>query len=240
MGEISQLKAQLLEQKEVLAVEYKTIDADYMSKLIEVQVCRLPSSCSFRETPQLNPLKDLGHGDRRLAEVCGCSRQVRPNQSTGSQALAYTFCPFSSAIMRYHSVKMKEINENLKYLWNKTYQGTGGPPCHFLHAESAPLMWPCFTLDQTSTISSFARTPTRPRSLPPRPITTTASVSLPLLLRQSSDSSLRSQVVMVKDQVEMDMRGRCSAGQKVLASIIIRLALSDSFGHNCGIIALDE
>lgn len=45
---------------------------------------------------------------------------------------------------------------------------------------------------------------------------------------------------MTKDQVEMDMRGRCSAGQKVLASIIIRLALSDSFGHNCGIIALDE
>lgn len=45
---------------------------------------------------------------------------------------------------------------------------------------------------------------------------------------------------MVKDQVEMDMRGRCSAGQKVLASIIIRLALSDSFGTNCGIIALDE
>jgi len=38
----------------------------------------------------------------------------------------------------------------------------------------------------------------------------------------------------------MDMRGRCSAGQKMLASIIIRLALSDSFGQNCGILALDE
>lgn len=48
------------------------------------------------------------------------------------------------------------------------------------------------------------------------------------------------QVVMVKDQVEMDMRGRCSAGQKVLASIIIRLALAESFGTNCGILALDE
>lgn len=47
-------------------------------------------------------------------------------------------------------------------------------------------------------------------------------------------------VVMVKDQVEMDMRGRCSAGQKVLASIIIRLALAESFGTNCGILALDE
>ena len=45
---------------------------------------------------------------------------------------------------------------------------------------------------------------------------------------------------MTKDQVEMDMRGRCSAGQKMLASIIIRLALSDSFGQNCGILALDE
>lgn len=52
--------------------------------------------------------------------------------------------------------------------------------------------------------------------------------------------SLSSQVVMTKDQVEMDMRGRCSAGQKMLASIIIRLALSDSFGQNCGILALDE
>ena len=45
---------------------------------------------------------------------------------------------------------------------------------------------------------------------------------------------------MTKDQIEMDMRGRCSAGQKMLASIIIRLALADSFGQNCGILALDE
>lgn len=47
-------------------------------------------------------------------------------------------------------------------------------------------------------------------------------------------------VCMVKQDTEMDMRGRCSAGQKVLASIIIRLALAESFGINCGLIALDE
>lgn len=47
-------------------------------------------------------------------------------------------------------------------------------------------------------------------------------------------------VVMVKGSREMDMRGRCSAGQKVLASIIIRLALAESFCLNCGILALDE
>lgn len=47
-------------------------------------------------------------------------------------------------------------------------------------------------------------------------------------------------VTMVKQDTDMDMRGRCSAGQKVLASIIIRLALAESFGVNCGVIALDE
>ncbi|KAF4125055.1 DNA repair protein RAD50 [Geosmithia morbida] len=45
---------------------------------------------------------------------------------------------------------------------------------------------------------------------------------------------------MVKQDTEMDMRGRCSAGQKVLASIIVRLALAESFGVNCGLVALDE
>ena len=36
------------------------------------------------------------------------------------------------------------------------------------------------------------------------------------------------------------MRGRCSAGQKVLGAIIIRLALAETFCSNCGILALDE
>ncbi|KAG5675748.1 hypothetical protein PVAND_005626 [Polypedilum vanderplanki] len=37
-----------------------------------------------------------------------------------------------------------------------------------------------------------------------------------------------------------EMRGRCSAGQKVLASLIIRIALADTFSAKCGILALDE
>ncbi|NXX42821.1 RAD50 protein, partial [Tricholaema leucomelas] len=47
-------------------------------------------------------------------------------------------------------------------------------------------------------------------------------------------------VVMVKGDTALDMRGRCSAGQKVLASLIIRLALAETFCLNCGILALDE
>jgi len=52
--------------------------------------------------------------------------------------------------------------------------------------------------------------------------------------------SYQYRVCMVKDGVELDMRGRCSAGQKVLACILIRLALADSFGAQCGFLALDE
>jgi DNA repair protein RAD50 len=47
-------------------------------------------------------------------------------------------------------------------------------------------------------------------------------------------------VVMTKGTSRMDMRGRCSAGQRVQASIVIRLALAETFGVNCGCIALDE
>lgn len=47
-------------------------------------------------------------------------------------------------------------------------------------------------------------------------------------------------VVMVIDGADIDMRDRCSAGQKVLASILIRIALADVFAGNCPVLALDE
>ncbi|XP_060529603.1 DNA repair protein RAD50-like [Cylas formicarius] len=47
-------------------------------------------------------------------------------------------------------------------------------------------------------------------------------------------------VVEVKNGVRLDMRGRCSTGQKVLACLVIRMALAETFCANCGILALDE
>ncbi|KAL9098251.1 MAG: hypothetical protein Q9163_006058 [Psora crenata] len=98
------------------------------------------------------------------------------------------------AIMKYHSIKMEEINRIIGELWRKTYQGT-----------------------DVDTI----------------------------LIRSDNEAakgnrSYNYRVSMIKQDAEMDMRGRCSAGQKVLASIIIRLALAECFGVNCGLIALDE
>ncbi|CAO2657870.1 Nn.00g071300.m01.CDS01 [Neocucurbitaria sp. VM-36] len=97
------------------------------------------------------------------------------------------------AIMKYHTLKMEEINRIIAELWRNAYQGT-----------------------DVDTI------------------------------RIASDSDGKGnrtynyRVVLSKQDTEMDMRGRCSAGQKVLASIVIRLALAECFGTNCGLIALDE
>lgn len=56
----------------------------------------------------------------------------------------------------------------------------------------------------------------------------------------SGSRSYNYRVVMKKGDVPLDMRGRCSAGQKVLAAIVIRLALAEVFCVDCGILALDE
>lgn len=98
------------------------------------------------------------------------------------------------AIMKYHSLKMEEINSIIGELWQKTYRGT-----------------------DVDTI--LIRSDTE---------------------NAKGNRSYNYRVCMVKQDAEMDMRGRCSAGQKVLASIIIRLALAECFGVNCGLIALDE
>ncbi|KAH9423571.1 DNA repair protein rad50 [Dermatophagoides pteronyssinus] len=47
-------------------------------------------------------------------------------------------------------------------------------------------------------------------------------------------------VVMIKQGKTLDMRGRCSAGQKVLACLIIRIALALLFSNNFTVITLDE
>lgn len=50
---------------------------------------------------------------------------MRKSQSlVGISLDALTLCCLS-AIMKYHGLKMEEINTTIKDLWQKTYQGTG-------------------------------------------------------------------------------------------------------------------
>ncbi|CAD6500504.1 BgTH12-07680, partial [Blumeria graminis f. sp. triticale] len=101
-----------------------------------------------------------------------------------------------NAIMKYHTLKMEEINSIAGDLWRNTYQGTDIDSI-MIRSES----------ENNST---------------------------------STKRNYNYRLCMVKQDTELDMRGRCSAGQRVLASIIIRLALAECFGVSCGVIALDE
>lgn len=98
------------------------------------------------------------------------------------------------AIMKYHSLKMDEINKIIREIWTSTYQGADIDTIEIRADHDAA----------------------------------------------GGTRSYNYRVVMIKGDAELDMRGRSSAGQRVLASLIIRLALAETFGIHCGVLALDE
>ncbi|XP_057536727.1 DNA repair protein RAD50 [Amaranthus tricolor] len=97
------------------------------------------------------------------------------------------------ALMRFHTIKMEEINRIIRELWQQTYRGQDIDYI-YIHSDS----------------------------------------------EAAGTRSYSYKVLMQTGDAELEMRGRCSAGQKVLASLIIRLALAETFCLNCGILALDE
>lgn len=102
------------------------------------------------------------------------------------------------AIMKYHALKMDEINAIIRELWTSTYQGTD--------IDTVEIR-----ADHEGTAGGA-----------------------------SGGRCYNYRVVMKKGSVDLDMRGRSSAGQRVLTCLIIRLALAEVFGLHCGILALDE
>eukprot|EP00804_Cyclotella_cryptica_P027784 CCRYP_009209-RB/>CCRYP_009209-RB protein AED:0.12 eAED:0.11 QI:270/0.73/0.68/1/0.8/0.68/16/153/1414 len=99
------------------------------------------------------------------------------------------------ALLRYHGMKINDINKIIRELWTLTYKGED-----------------ITNIQITSDQDSGGR----------------------------ATRSYNYRIVMSKGNTQMDMRGRCSAGQRVLASIVIRLALAETFCLNCGVMALDE
>eukprot|EP01066_Platyproteum_vivax_P001188 Platyproteum_vivax@DN11383_c0_g1_i1.p1 len=115
------------------------------------------------------------------------------------QDVAKYYSALDKALMKYHALKMEEINKTLRDLWQSIYRGGD---IDYLAIRS--------------------------------------DVDLEGDKEGSKVRSYNYRVVMAKGDAELEMRGRSSAGQKVLASLIIRLALAESFCVNCGILALDE
>ncbi|CAG9311979.1 unnamed protein product [Blepharisma stoltei] len=59
-------------------------------------------------------------------------------------------------------------------------------------------------------------------------------------IQKDKGVSYNYRITLIGNNTELDMRGRCSAGQRMLASLIIRIALAQAFSSGNCIIALDE
>ena len=178
-------RAKYEQEAEKLRQRYARLSSDYSGKLGEAK--QMDVELSRINLELKSEFLDV-HKQYREAMIKLQTTSVA-NEDLGKYGKA-----LDNAIMKFHGLKMEEINRIIDELWKKTYTGTDV---------------------DTIIIRSDNET-------------------------TKGNRSYNYRVCMVKQDVELDMRGRCSAGQKVLACIIIRLALSECFGTNCGLVALDE
>lgn len=183
--EASKKKQQFLTETQRLNTEITNLNADTSGRLGQVK--QLNEHMKSLEDQLNSEYKDI---EQRYSEEW---IKLQINLFVSNDITTYAKS-LDNAIMKYHSLKMSEINKILKDLWIRTYKGSD--------------------IDYIAVKSDVST--------------------------QAKGRSYNYRVVMQKGGKELDMRGRCSAGQKVLTCILIRLALAECFGSNCGMIALDE
>ncbi len=170
-------------------LERQATKADEQYALLDIKRASLFTSITHKDE-ELREAISLWETDYK--DAAQNYREARIKVETTKAAiedLGKYYKALEAAIMKYHSVKMEEINQIAGELWRQTYQGS-----------------------DVDTIMIKSENE-----------------------NAASKRTYNYRVVMVKSNAEMDMRGRCSAGQKVLASIVIRLALAECFGVNCGV-----
>lgn len=106
-----------------LDLDYKGIDKQFKEQLIKTKVClqlhRLYVILSTLYCLELEAEFVKVDADEKVSEFANNDLEKY------SKAL-------DNAILKYHSIKMDEINDNIGHLWSKTYQGTGELSFSFL------------------------------------------------------------------------------------------------------------
>ncbi|KMT14828.1 hypothetical protein BVRB_3g065520 isoform B [Beta vulgaris subsp. vulgaris] len=190
---------ELLEQRQVQIGSEKTIESDLLKlnqerERLLSELNKIHGTMSVYESniskskidlkqPQYKDI-DKRHFDQLI--------QLKTTEMANKDLDRY-YNALDKALMRFHTMKMEEINKIIRELWQQTYRGQDIDYI-YIHSDSEGV----------------------------------------------GTRSYSYKVLMQTGDAELEMRGRCSAGQKVLASLIIRLALAETFCLNCGILALDE
>ncbi|KAL5962422.1 DNA repair protein RAD50, partial [Taenia solium] len=157
------------------------------------------------------------YGDAE-AEYLKKMYELKTTEMTATDLQRY-YQALDRAIIAYHVEKMNEVNKIIRELWRTTYRGNDIDHIKIC-SEEEPLA------------ANVNASRTR-RTYNYRVVMVKAN-SNPVLTGGGKQARLAS------TETQIDMRGRCSAGQKVLASLVIRLALAEVFCLQCGVLALDE
>ncbi|CAH8282647.1 unnamed protein product [Eruca vesicaria subsp. sativa] len=193
-GEIESLEAEILNIGGIPAVEAEIvkISRERERLLSELNRCRGTVSVYESSISKNNvELKQTQYKDidkRHFDQLI----QLKTTEMANKDLDRY-YNAVDKALMRFHTMKMEEINKIIRELWQQTHRGQDIDYIR-IHSDS----------------------------------------------EGAGTRSYSYKVLMQTGDTELEMRGRCSAGQKVLASLIIRLALAETFCLNCGILALDE
>lgn len=176
--------------------------------------------------------KDLG---RRLRQS---KIQLQLTETLVKDLKKY-YVALDGALMEFHSTKMREINASLMTYWKCIY--TGLDIDYIAIRSSADASEPTAT-ESGSDAGAVAASRAAGTRGGTRGAATNADADTAIgtTTAGAGSRSYNYRVVSGREELEMDLRGRCSAGQRVLACLAIRLALAESFASACGIFTLDE
>lgn len=212
-NEIADLDAQLKSPSSELyrcnerlsAAEQKRQEIEKQQTVTETSIQNFTESIA-RTTEQLKNM----HATEAMYRMC--SMRLKTTQMARNDLVKF-HSALDKALMKYHSVRMAEVNHSIREKWQEIYRGGD---IDYIEIKS--------DIEDEKEKEEDGRATHMPSSA----TTTTRS------------RSYTYRVVMFKNDIEMDMRGRCSAGQKGLACLVIRLALAETFCLRCGMVALDE
>jgi len=213
--------AATLDEQSKIQAQLRTLGATEVDTNLELEAQRAREEYA-RASGALEQLIDQMSRDQMELEVHYSDAELRYRQAKTTlgalNLMAMDLHKYSkaldAALMRFHSMKLEDVNEILRDSWRETYQGTDIDEIFIKSETDNSASTVLANSDDNNLLSLGDIKPTR--------------------------RSFNYRVVMKKNGREIDMKGRCSMGQKVLASLLIRLALAEAFSVRCGMLALDE
>ncbi|THD20542.1 DNA repair protein RAD50 [Fasciola hepatica] len=205
----------LIKETKRLEVEEEKIQAQ--KNVINSQICQLSAKLQYLDR---DLTEKYATADKEYLDML---YQLKTTE-LGCSDLDRYYRALDRAILDYHESKMADLNKIIRELWRKTYRG-----------NDIDYIEICSEAEAAGSGTAVSNAGRARRTYNYR-VVMVKTIGSSAVVPNVGSRSKRPDYF----EARLDMRGRCSAGQKVLASLIIRLALAEVFCLHCGVLALDE